>query len=324
MKLDDTLQLMTWRARPDMSCEHVSRAWLEFTGARPEEVLGDGWSRGVHPEDLARWLDTCVHAFDEREPYEIEYRLRRRDGDYHWVLDRGAPRYSSEGRFLGYAGACIDIEEQKRVQQGLARALERERRLRVAAEESSRLCQSLTASLLQELRSPAQAIATWASHLREQVPRSSETAQSLDAIERNARDQARAISNLLSLSPEAGSSEPLLSHVRVLVVEPQADARDALVNVLGVAGADVRVAASTLEALETLGAWRPDVLLSDAEDGHSLIRALRSLPAERGGCMRAAALTNGRGDALAAGYDAQLTKPVEPVALLATVARLAA
>src|SRR5262245_21940573 len=109
MKPDDDLPLMTWRARPDMSCEHVSPAWLEFTGARPEEALGDGWSRAVHPEDLARWLDTCLRAFDGRQPFEIEYRLRLRDGDYHWVLDRGAPLYSAEGRFLGYGGACIDI-----------------------------------------------------------------------------------------------------------------------------------------------------------------------------------------------------------------------
>jgi CheY-like chemotaxis protein len=88
---------------------------------------------------------------------------------------------------------------------------------------------------------------------------------------------------------------------------------------LTVAGADVRVAASANEALETLGAWRPDVLLSG--EGDSLIRALRALPAERGGCLRVAALSDGPAKG---GYDAHLAKPVEPVALLATVARLAA
>jgi CheY-like chemotaxis protein len=89
----------------------------------------------------------------------------------------------------------------------------------------------------------------------------------------------------------------------------------------------VRVAASTAEALETLDAWQADVLLSDIRDdnAYSLIRALRSLPAEHGGCLPAAALIGGEhaNNAVAAGYDAQLAKPVEPVALLATVARLA-
>ncbi|MBV8033016.1 MAG: PAS domain-containing protein, partial [Betaproteobacteria bacterium] len=80
---------MAWTARPDMSCDYVSRAWLRFTGCPEALALGDGWSRAVHPEDLARWLDTSVRAFDAHEPFELEYRLRRRDGEYRWVLDRG-------------------------------------------------------------------------------------------------------------------------------------------------------------------------------------------------------------------------------------------
>ena len=94
-RMEEPLPVMVWRARPDMSCEYVSPAWLEFTGVTEEQALGDGWSRGVHPEDLARWLDTCLRAFDAREPFEVEYRLRRRDGEYRWVLDRGQPRYAN-------------------------------------------------------------------------------------------------------------------------------------------------------------------------------------------------------------------------------------
>src|SRR5688572_18009715 len=78
----EPLPVMLWRARPDMSCEYLSRQWLDFTGCREDEALGDGWSRSVHAEDLARWLDTLVRSFDAREPFEIEYRLRRRDGEY--------------------------------------------------------------------------------------------------------------------------------------------------------------------------------------------------------------------------------------------------
>ena len=108
--------------RPDLSCEYLSPSWHEYTGITPAQALEEGWSRGVHPEDLARWLDCCVRAFDAREPFEIEYRLRRRDGEYRWFLDRGVPRYSPQGEFAGYAGVCVEIEAHKQAQAELARA----------------------------------------------------------------------------------------------------------------------------------------------------------------------------------------------------------
>ncbi len=340
LQLEEALPVMAWRARPDLSCEYLSRPWLDFTGYSAEQALGDGWSRGVHPEDLARWLDTCVRCFDTRERFEIEYRLRRRDGEYRWVLDRGQPRYAKDGVFLGFVGICIDIDERKRAEHELARSLERERRLRTATEEASRLKDGFLAAVLQDLRSPVQAIATWAAHLRRQVPGSSEAAQALDAIEHNARAQERIIASLLDLSRVAAgqppamrpaASEPLLTGVRVLIVDDDPVDREAMAKVLGIAGAETRAARGMAEALDTLGAFRPDVMLSEVAmrggDGLALIRAVRALPAERGGCLRAAALTERQSEdgmrAVAAGYDAQLAKPVEPVALLATVARLA-
>jgi PAS domain S-box-containing protein len=343
MKLDDTVPLMLWRARPDMSCEHASRAWLEFTGLSAEQALGEGWSRVVHAEDLARWLDGCVRAFDSREPFEIEYRMRRHDGEYRWVLDRATPQFSREGAasglFLGYVGACIDIDERKRAEQALARSLERERKLRIATEESSRAKDGFLASVLAELQSPTQAIATWSAHLREQLPQGSEAGEALEAIVRNARSQTRIVGNLLELArvsaghePEGRSLDgPLLGGVRVLVVEDDAEACELLLKVLRVAGAEARAVENSAEALRALDEWRPDIMLSDmgmrGDDASVLIRAVRALPAERGGCLRAAALTGESGPqmanrAVAAGYDAGLAKPVEPVALLATVARL--
>jgi len=337
----EPLPVMLWRARPDMSCEYLSRQWLDFTGCKEGEALGDGWSRSVDPEDLALWLDTFVRAFDAREPFEVEYRLRRRDGAYRWVLDRGLPRYSKDGVFLGFVGTCIDIDERKRAEHELARSLERERRLRIAAEEASRLRDGFLASVLSDLQPPVQAIATWAAHLRGQVAAASEPARALEAIERSARAQDRIISSLLDLSraghgkPAPGGAamdEPLLTGVRVLIVDDDPAARDTMAKVLNIAGAQTRAASSSSEALDALGAFRPDVLLSDVHmqggEGDVLIRAVRALPAERGGCLRAAALTapEDSGEAtgvVAAGYDAQLAKPVEPVALLATVARLA-
>ncbi|HZM35477.1 MAG TPA: PAS domain-containing protein, partial [Burkholderiales bacterium] len=318
-RVDDDAPVMTWAARPDLSCESVNRAWLEFTGYTREQALGEGWSRTLHPEDLARWLDTCVRAFDTRASFEIEYRMRRRDGEYRWVLDRGRPRISRDGQFLGYAGACIDIDARRRAEQELARSLERERRLRLAVEEASRAKNGYLASVLQELRAPVQAIVAWTAHLRAQAKPESEAASSLAAIETSARVQQRVLGNLLALSDR---SEPLLAGVRVLVVEDDQQARDSIVKVLQAAGAETRAAASSAEALEALEAWHADVVLGDTAlrggGGFALIRALRALPAERGGCTRAAALTGAAEPrearrAMAAGYDAQLAKPVEPV-----------
>jgi PAS domain S-box-containing protein len=329
---DADLAVMVWRARPDMSCEYASPAWLQFTGYSAEQALGDGWSRVVHAEDLARWLDTCVRAFDTRQPFEVEYRMRRRDGEYRWVLDRAAPRFAPQGRFLGYAGVVIDIDERKRAELALARALERERRLRASMEESGRAKDAFVASVLADLQSPTRAVAAWASHLRQHLPPGSEAAESLEAIIRNARSQSRIIDSLLELSGHEGAASrpadaPMLGGVRVLVLEDDAQARELVLKVLRVAGAEARAVENSTEALRVLQEWRPDIMLSDmtvrGDDGYLLIRAVRSLPAERGGCLRAAAITgNADSAAVAAGYDAQLAKPVEPVALLATVARL--
>jgi PAS domain S-box-containing protein len=335
-KTEEPLPAMLWRARPDMACEYVSPAWLQFTGHTEEQALGDGWSRGVHPEDLAGWLDTSLRAFDAREPFEAEYRLRRRDGEYRWVLERAQPRFAAGGLFVGFIGVCVDIHERKRAVQELARALERERRLRAAVEDASRLKEGFFATVLSDLRSPARAIATWASHLRQQVPGSTEAAQALDAIENGARAQDRIISSLLDLSrginAQAAAPSALLTGVRVLIVDPDPASRETMSRVLGVAGAQTRAAATVDEALEQVGSFHPDVMLSElgarGADGYGLIRSVRALPAERGGCLRAAALTTPAQAesgmrAVTAGYDAQLAKPVEPVALLATVARLA-
>jgi PAS domain S-box-containing protein len=332
---DSDLPVMMWRARPDLSCEYASPAWLQFTGYSAEQAMGDGWSRVVHVEDLARWLDTCVRAFDTRAPFEVEYRMRRRDGEYRWVLDRAAPRYMDNGGasrlFLGYAGVATDIDSRKRAELDLARALERERRLRKAAEESSRAKEGVLASMLGEVQSPTRAVAAWASHLRQHVAPGSEAADSLEAIIRNARSQARIIDNLLELSgkPAEGAraiDAPLLGGVRVLVLEDDAQARELVLKVLRVAGAEARAVENSAEALRLLQEWRPDIILSDmttrGDDGYVFIRAVRALPAERGGCLRAAAIGSSDSAAVAAGYDAQLAKPVEPVALLAMVARL--
>jgi len=100
------------------------RGWLEFTGRSLEQELGNGWAEGVHREDFDHCLDVYASSFNARQPFTMEYRLRRRDGEYRWVLDNGTPRFASDGRFLGYIGSCLDITERKQAQERFRLAVE--------------------------------------------------------------------------------------------------------------------------------------------------------------------------------------------------------
>src|SRR5213082_1602636 len=110
----DAAPVLIWMAGPDKLCNFFNKGWLDFTGRMVEQELGNGWAEGVHREDFDRCLDVYVNSFDARQPFTMEYRLRRNDGEYRWVLDTGTPRFASNGAFLGYIGSCIDITELKR------------------------------------------------------------------------------------------------------------------------------------------------------------------------------------------------------------------
>jgi PAS domain S-box-containing protein len=111
--ISNSAPVMIWLAGTDRLCTYVNQAWLQFTGRPPEAELGNGWIEGVHNEDLKRCLETYSQAFDKRQSFEMEYRLRRRDGAYRWILDSGVPRFSPDGSFVGYIGSCLDITDRK-------------------------------------------------------------------------------------------------------------------------------------------------------------------------------------------------------------------
>jgi PAS domain S-box-containing protein len=109
----DSAPVMIWVAGADGACTYFNRQWLEFTGRGLQDELGNGWADGVHPDDRPRCLDRYRRHLEAREAFVLEYRLRRRDGEYRWVVDRGAPRLAPDGTFKGYVGACSDITEIK-------------------------------------------------------------------------------------------------------------------------------------------------------------------------------------------------------------------
>jgi PAS domain S-box-containing protein len=129
----DRAPVMVWMTGADGLGEWFNRPWLSFTARSLDEELGNGWRRGVHPDDRERCLATYEAAFAQREPFEMEYRLRRGDGEYRWLVERGVSRFASDGSFLGYVGSCLDITDRREV----------ERRHTFLAAASDRLASSL-------------------------------------------------------------------------------------------------------------------------------------------------------------------------------------
>ncbi|MBV5305392.1 MAG: response regulator [Desulfobulbaceae bacterium] len=108
---------LIWTAGTDKLCSYFNQVWLAFTGRTLEQEQGNGWLEGVHPDDLQRCVDIYTTAFDRREKFSMEYRLRRYDGEYRWISDDGCPRYDSKGEFIGYIGHCLDINDRKEAEE---------------------------------------------------------------------------------------------------------------------------------------------------------------------------------------------------------------
>lgn len=135
--ITDATPVLVWMSGTDKLCTYFNRSWLDFVGRTLEQELGNGWAENVHPDDVERCLQIYVSSFDNRQPFEMEYRLRHRSGQYRWILDRGVPRYAPDGTFEGYVGGCLDIHEQKDATQKLQIALVGSQRLAAIVESSN-------------------------------------------------------------------------------------------------------------------------------------------------------------------------------------------
>ncbi|HKE16030.1 MAG TPA: ATP-binding protein, partial [Kofleriaceae bacterium] len=151
----DGAPVLLWMAGTDGLCDFFNKGWLEFRGRTQAEEQGTGWAAGVHPEDFQRCIHVYLESFVDRRAFRMEYRLRRFDGEYRWILDEGAPRYAPDGSFAGFIGSCIDITELRELQTRLDLLVrERTGELASTVQELEAFCYSVS----HDLRAPLRAI----------------------------------------------------------------------------------------------------------------------------------------------------------------------
>ena len=142
--LADSAPVMIWLGHANGDRTWFSRGWLDFTGRAMGQEIGRGWAEQVHPDDLDRLLDVYRAANEAREEYQVEFRLRRSDGEYRWVLGKGVPRRFADGEFAGFIGSCLDVTEF--------------RDAREVAEAASRAKSEFLANMSHEIRTPINGI----------------------------------------------------------------------------------------------------------------------------------------------------------------------
>ncbi len=115
----DHAPVMIWISGLDKGCYYFNNTWLAFTGRTFNEEYGNGWAEGIHPDDFEQCVTTYHTNFVAQKPFKMTYRLRRHDGEYRWLLDHGVPHYTPDGKFLGFIGSCVDVHEQRRLNERL-------------------------------------------------------------------------------------------------------------------------------------------------------------------------------------------------------------
>jgi len=210
----DSAPVLIWMSGTDKLCTYFNKPWLDFTGRSLEQELGNGWAEGVDPEDLQRCLDTYIQSFDRREAFRMEYRLRRHDGEFRWVLDIGAPRFNPDGSFAGYIGSCIDVTEKRRAEEQLRQAQENLARVsRVIA------MGELAAAIAHEVNQPLGAVVTNASaSLRWLAGQPPNLGEAREAIDRTVRDANRASEVIVKIRALLQKVPPQMEQLDVNVV----------------------------------------------------------------------------------------------------------
>jgi PAS domain S-box-containing protein len=185
-----------WRSGLDARCDYFNGTWLSFTGRTLEQEWGDGWAEGVHPDDLERCVAHYLDHFHRREAFEMEYRLRRHDGVYRWIFDRGVPFTDEHGAFAGFVGSCVDVDERRRAEE--AQQLHSQEQLALARDFEK----WILAIVSHDIRDPLGTILFAARRLQGVSEPSGVARKHADIIERGVNRIQHIVGDLLDLARE--------------------------------------------------------------------------------------------------------------------------
>ena len=246
---------MVWRSGLDASCDYFNETWLAFTGRALEQEVGSGWIEGVHPNDIDRCVSHYLQHFQCREPFEMEYRLRRHDGVYRWIFDRGAPCMDETGTFAGFIGSCVDVDERRKAEE--ARQQRNEEQLALAHDFEK----WILAIVSHDIRDPLNSIQLATHALRDVRGPSTAVEKHVEIVMRGVKRIQHIVGDLLDLSREReGAGIP---------VEPRS--------------ADLRVTCQQIiEELEPIAEGRKITLDCEADglgswDEHRILQAISNL-----------------------------------------------
>jgi PAS domain S-box-containing protein len=184
--LADNAPVLIWMSGLRNEAVYFNKPWLDFTGRSLEEELGFGWIESIHPDDRQLSIDICDGAFARREPLAMQFRLRRHDGEYRWILDNGIPYFGADGAFSGYVGSCVDITPRKLAEEEL--------------EQAGRRKDEFLAMLGHELRNPLAPIGMAVEIMRKLAPADDSIAWARDVIARQLQQLTRLVDDLLDVS----------------------------------------------------------------------------------------------------------------------------
>ncbi|MDQ6677233.1 MAG: response regulator [Acidobacteriota bacterium] len=196
----DSAPVMIWTAGVDRIWNYCNRLWLQFTHMSAEQICGEGWKEVLHPDDRAYVLEVYHLSFENRMEFTLEYRFRRADGEYRWIVNRAVPRLDDKGEFAGFIGSCTDITEVKQAE---------ERVLHAAKLESLGI---LAGGIAHDFNNLLTGILGHASLLLDESTLSSRGAESAEAIVQASETAARLTRQMLAY---AGKGSFVLTQVDI-------------------------------------------------------------------------------------------------------------